>query len=164
MKKGYKVARQEAELADRRAEAFFRHIRGENFGAIAKSYGLSRQTVASDIRLVREMLQKEMREEFSGMVAESYAVYREVRTWAFQILQDDGVEMRERISAANLLIRAQQRMDKLTGADSPEKVLNMDEIPDITLLVRYPDGHEKEIVQEADVIDDPSPANGHRAP
>lgn len=158
-KKGYKPARQEVELLDRRSEAFFRHIRGETFAVLAKDYGLSYQTISQDIRIIREMLQREMREEFSGLVAESYAVYREVRSWAFKIMGDSSVEMRERLSAANLLIRAQTRMDKLTGAEAPEKMLIMDQIPDITLLVKYPDGHEKEIVQEADVIDDPS-ANG----
>ena len=156
-KKGYTPARQNAELLDRRSEEFFRHIRGETFASIAKSYNLSYQTVANDIRIIRELLQREMRDEFTGLIAESYAVYREVRSWAFSRIADDGIEMRERISAANLLIRAQTRMDKLTGAESPEKMLVTDDIPDITLLVKYPDGKEREIIQEAEVLDDTGP-------
>ena len=76
MKKGYKPARQKAELGDRRAETFYRHIRGENFSTLAKDYGLSVVTISHDIKLVREELQREMRDELLGLIAESYSVYQ----------------------------------------------------------------------------------------
>ena len=69
-------------------------------------------------------------------------------------MSDNGIEMRERISAANLLLRAQQRIDKLTGAESPEKMLIKQSIPDIRLTIHYPDGRKEEIIQDAEVIED----------
>ena len=152
MKKGYKPAQQTAELMNRRVETFHRFIRGEKQTSIAKDYGLSLVVIGKDIRIIRDQLQQEMRDELLGIIAESYAVYKEIRTWAFNILADENIEMRERISAANLLIRAQQRIDKLTGAESPEKMLIKQSIPDIRLTVHYPDGRE-EIIQDAKVVE-----------
>ena len=140
--------------ASRQKLALLLHIRGQTHTSIAADLGVTRQTIALDIKEELERVQVELRDDLQSKIAESYLVYKDVRNWGLSRMHDETVEMRERISCASLILRGQERIDKLTGAEAPEKMLVQHAFPKIELEIHYPDQDDPDGTEpmEAEIV------------